>query len=180
MRTVILAKAIRLLIPLFLIFSIYILFRGHNHPGGGFIGGLIGSIGFIFHTMTYGAKSTRKVYLILPFYVLVSSDINSLKKSYRSIWGSLIYIFRLDPDKETISKRFFHLDPMYLIALGLSIAGLSGMVAVLNGMPFMSAYWSDFTLPILGKPGTPIMFDLGVYLLVIGVIIKITFIMSEE
>jgi multicomponent Na+:H+ antiporter subunit B len=38
----------------------------------------------------------------------------------------------------------------------------------------------DFYLPLLGRPGTPILFDVGVYLLVMGVVMKITFIMSEE
>lgn len=181
MKTIILSKTIRLLIPLFLIFSVYILFRGHNHPGGGFIGGLIGSIGFVFHTMVYGASTTRKIFLLIPFYIFIRKPENQSGASTRFSKGVLVYLFkRKERQGIQIGKKKIAIDPIYLIATGLLIAGTSGMLAVLNNLPYMTAYWASFELPIVGKPGTPILFDSGVYLLVIGIIIKITFTMSEE
>ena len=41
MRTLILRTAAPYLTSLMLLFSIFVLLRGHNEPGGGFIGGLI-------------------------------------------------------------------------------------------------------------------------------------------
>jgi multicomponent Na+:H+ antiporter subunit B len=134
MKTPIIQTVINLLMPLFFIFSLYLLFRGHNEPGGGFIGGLIGAIAFVFHAMVFDSK-------------------------------------------ETI--RIFNLNPVRLIAVGLSLAVISGLFAVVGGDPFMTALWADFYLPVIGRPGTPILFDIGVFILVIGVVLKITFSMSS-
>ncbi|CAB4557930.1 MAG: cation transporter [Actinobacteria bacterium] len=46
-RSVILTEADRWLFPVVLLVSVYITFRGHNAPGGGFIGGLIAGAAFI-------------------------------------------------------------------------------------------------------------------------------------
>lgn len=46
--------------------SVLVLLRGHNEPGGGFIGGLIGALGFIFHAIALGAEATRRVLRIDP------------------------------------------------------------------------------------------------------------------
>jgi multicomponent Na+:H+ antiporter subunit B len=62
MKTPILQTAINLLMPLFFIFSLYLLFRGHNEPGGGFIGGLIGAIAFVFHAMVFDSKETLRIF----------------------------------------------------------------------------------------------------------------------
>jgi multicomponent Na+:H+ antiporter subunit B len=134
MRTPILQTAINLLMPLFIIFSLYLLFRGHNEPGGGFIGGLIGSIGFVFHALVFDSRTTI---------------------------------------------RKFRLNPVRLIITGLLLAVSSGIMAIFMGDPFMTALWADFYLPIIGRPGTPILFDIGVYILVIGAVLKITFSMSS-
>lgn len=114
--------------------SLYLLFRGHNEPGGGFIGGLIAAIGFVFHALAYDSDTTLRV---------------------------------------------FKLNPTILIALGLLIALSSGLIAMFFGYPFMKALWADFYLPLIGRPGTPLMFDLGVYFVVIGIVLKITFTMSR-
>ncbi|MBF9043140.1 Na+/H+ antiporter subunit B [Rhodobacterales bacterium HKCCE4037] len=60
MNSIILNAATRLLVSLLLVFSVYMLLRGHNLPGGGFIGGLIGSTGFILYAIAMGPKACRK------------------------------------------------------------------------------------------------------------------------
>jgi multicomponent Na+:H+ antiporter subunit B len=135
MRSLISEAVVKMLIPLFMFFSFYMLFRGHNEPGGGFIGGLIGTIVFILHGMIYGAAATRK---LMPF------------------------------------------DPFRLIFVGLLLAAVSGTFSFLLGDPYLTSLWSGFYLPFFGKPGTPILFDIGVYLLVMGVVLKITFTMLED
>lgn len=134
MRTVIFETAIKLLLPLFLAFSLFLLFRGHNAPGGGFIGGLLAAIGLFLRAMVFGTKNTIATYKIRPIGI---------------------------------------------IAIGLSVALVSILIPLFSGLPLMTGLWSDFTLPLIGKLGTPLMFDIGVYIVVIGVVLNITFILSN-
>jgi multicomponent Na+:H+ antiporter subunit B len=60
MNSIILTAATRLLVSLLLVFSVYMLLRGHNLPGGGFIGGLIGATGFVLYAIALGADATRE------------------------------------------------------------------------------------------------------------------------
>ncbi|QXT39409.1 Na+/H+ antiporter subunit B [Gymnodinialimonas ceratoperidinii] len=66
MNSIILNAATRLLTALLLLFSIFMLFRGHNQPGGGFIGGLIGSTGFILYAIAQGSRATREALKFEP------------------------------------------------------------------------------------------------------------------
>ncbi|EMR01839.1 MnhB domain-containing protein [Cesiribacter andamanensis] len=180
MNTLILGTAIRLLVPVFQLFSLYILFRGHNHPGGGFIGGLIGSIGYIFYAMAFGPKSVVDMFF-MRLYVEDRADTRSrsqqlLQTIKKNTWQRKKTLEQLKKGE----KKGIHLEPMLLIATGLLLAAGSGLAGLLLQQPYMTALWTDVYLPILGKPGTPILFDLGVYLMVMGVVLKITFIMSEE
>ncbi|MEM7722620.1 MAG: Na+/H+ antiporter subunit B [Pseudomonadota bacterium] len=59
-NSIILTAATRLLVALLLVFSVFMLLRGHNLPGGGFIGGLIGSTGFVLYAIAQGCSATRK------------------------------------------------------------------------------------------------------------------------
>ena len=59
MNSIILNAATRLMVALLLVFSVYMLLRGHNLPGGGFIGGLIGATGFVLYAIAHGADATR-------------------------------------------------------------------------------------------------------------------------
>lgn len=57
MDSIILRTAARYLMPLFLLFSVIILLRGHNAPGGGFIGGLLAAGAFVFYAIAYDVTS---------------------------------------------------------------------------------------------------------------------------
>jgi multicomponent Na+:H+ antiporter subunit B len=135
MKTLILATLLRALTPLFISFALYMFFRGHDKPGGGFIAGLIASIPFMLHAMVFGYERTRQV---------------------------------------------FRVKPTILAALGLLMALLSGFFAVLKGEPYLTAAWVTQELPLVGKIGTPIFFDFGVLLVVFGVVLQITFLLTEE
>ncbi|MCI4647690.1 MnhB domain-containing protein [Phaeodactylibacter sp.] len=135
MKTLILATLLRALTPLFISFALYMFFRGHDKPGGGFIAGLIASIPFMLHAMVFGYERTRQV---------------------------------------------FRVKPLMLAALGLLMALLSGFFAVLKGEPYLTSAWVTQKLPLVGKIGTPIFFDFGVLLVVFGVVLQITFLLTEE
>ncbi|AHM60097.1 monovalent cation/H+ antiporter subunit B [Flammeovirgaceae bacterium 311] len=182
MKTSILGTAIRLLVPVFQLFSLYILFRGHNHPGGGFIGGLIGSIGYIFYAMVFGPKEVVHSFFNIRLFIEDKADHRSRRHAYlQTIKNNTWQRKPASTPKEPGKTWEVRLEPMHLIATGLLLAATSGLPGMLFAQgAYMSALWTDFYLPILGKPGTPILFDLGIYLLVMGVVLKITFIMSED
>lgn len=122
--------AVVFIAPLIYGLSLIVLLRGHNEPGGGFIGGLLAVIAAVLQ---------------------------------------LLY------DKE---KTFFRRPsiPAQLTAAGLGIAVISGLVAVWMNEPFMTGVWFGAVwLPIVGKLkiGTPFVFDIGVYLVVIGISVGI-------
>lgn len=135
MQSLILATTIRLLLPLLLLFSVFLLLRGHDEPGGGFVGGLVAAAAFALHTLAHGAAAGR---------------------------------------------RMLRVEPRLLIAIGLSTALGSGMVPLLLGQPFLTAFWSDLPAPVIGHAGSPLLFDTGVYLVVAGMALMIIFNLMEE
>lgn len=135
MKTVILHTTVKLLMPLFFLFSVFLLFRGHNLPGGGFIGGLLAAIALFLHSMVFGVEETLKRY---------------------------------------------HLHPRKIIAVGLLTSLVSVMISLFMGLTFFTGVWSSFQLPLIGNLGTPMFFDIGVYLVVVGVVLNITFVLTEN
>jgi len=71
MESLILRTATRLLVSLILVFSVYLLFRGHNAPGGGFAGALVAATGFALYIMAEGAGSVRKAIRIDPRRLII-------------------------------------------------------------------------------------------------------------
>lgn len=135
MNSVILATVSRLLSGLLLVFSVFLLLRGHNLPGGGFVGGLVAACAVILHALASGFSAAR-----------------------RMLW----------------------IDPRTLMALGLLVAICSGLVALGEGLPFLTGLWDKAPLPVVGKIGTPLVFDCGVYLVVLGVTCLIVFSLVED
>ena len=135
MRSTILQTASNYLLPILLLFSIFLLLRGHYYPGGGFVGGLVAAIAFVLHSLAYGTDSTMKI---------------------------------------------IRYKPLSLIPTGLIIATLSMFAPVLFGLPVMTGLWIDEPIPVIGMIGSALFFDLGVYLVVIGVVLTILFTISLE
>ncbi|MBE0570293.1 MAG: Na+/H+ antiporter subunit B [Ignavibacteriaceae bacterium] len=135
MFSVILSTASRYLLPLLLIFSFFLLLRGHNEPGGGFVGGLVAAAAYALYFIANGVYEAEKL----------------LKA-----------------------------EPIKIISLGLLIAILSTIPSIIIGQNFMTGVWLDINFPVIGKIGTPLFFDVGVYLLVLGITLKIIFSLAEE
>lgn len=70
------------------------------------------------------------------------------------------------------ARRALRFEPVHFIAAGLSVALFSGFVRLtLDGSPFFTGSWlPEVAVPLLGGVhlGTPFLFDIGVYLVVIG------------
>lgn len=136
MNSVILKTATRLLFPLLLVFSVFLFIRGHNEPGGGFIGGLVGASAFVLFAMAFGTRITRDL---------------------------------------------LRLDPRILVGWGLLFALISGIPGMFYGSAFLTGQWS---FPLLFGAelalGTPLIFDIGVYLVVVGFSLAVIFSLEEE
>lgn len=117
--------------PLLLLFALFLLLRGHNDPGGGFVGGLVVASAFALHAVAFGVAESRRALLV---------------------------------------------EPSTLLGAGLLVALSSGLPAVLLGQSFLTAQWTDVGMPL----GTPLVFDVGVFLVVIGVVLVMMFSLAEE
>lgn len=135
MTSLIFSTATRYMLPLLLLFSIFLLLRGHNEPGGGFVGGLVAAAAFALYAFAFNVENARQA---------------------------------------------LRVDPRVLIGVGLLIAVGSGTVSLFGSLPFMTGQWSEQPIPILGKLGTPVLFDVGVYLVVVGVTLTIIFALAES
>jgi multicomponent Na+:H+ antiporter subunit B len=135
MKSTILQTASSYLLPILLLFSFFLLLRGHYNPGGGFVGGLVASIAFVLHSFAHGTDSTMKI---------------------------------------------LRYKPLTLIPIGLIVSSLSMFLPVLFGLPVMTGLWLNEPIPVIGMIGTSLFFDIGVYLVVIGVVLTILFTISLE
>lgn len=120
MNSLIFSALARPLCALMLGVSLFILYRGHNEPGGGFIGGLVAAAGFALLALADGIHAAR---------------------------------------------RALRLHPMQLLGAGLACGLLSGLPGLLSHASFLTHWWfhaGGFHI------GTTLLFDIGVYLAVVG------------
>jgi multicomponent Na+:H+ antiporter subunit A len=121
----------RFLMPLLLMFALFLLWRGHNEPGGGFVGGLVASAAFSLYLLAYGVDGARRALIVRP---------------------------------------------RTLLGVGLLTALISGIPAAVMKQPFLTAQWMLEPIPV----GTPVLFDIGVFLVVTGVMLMMIFSLAEE
>ena len=74
------------------------------------------------------------------------------------------------------ARRALLVEPLTLLGAGLLIALVSGLPAALRGQPFLTAQWMLQPVVI----GTPLVFDVGVFLVVTGVVLMMVFTLAEE
>lgn len=135
MKLLMFKTATSFLLPLLLLFSIFILLRGHYLPGGGFVGGIIAAIAFVLHSFAFGLRNTRKL---------------------------------------------IRVNPKSLMPAGLSLAVFSAILPLFQGLPILTGLWLNEPLPVVGLIGSALLFDLGVYIVVLGVALTIIFSISES
>ncbi len=80
------------------------------------------------------------------------------------------------------ARRALPVDARVLIGAGLLVAVGSGSLALLAGRPLMTGLWGRVSVPGFGDldVGTPLLFDVGVYLAVVGVTLSIILPLAEE
>jgi multicomponent Na+:H+ antiporter subunit B len=80
------------------------------------------------------------------------------------------------------ARRVLRIEPRLLIAIGLILALGSGGIGLIGDTPFLTGTWLVLRVPAWGElhVGTPLLFDLGVYVLVVGATLTIIIAMAEE
>ena len=66
MDALVLRTATRYLLPLMLLFSVFVLLRGHNAPGGGFVGGLVAASAYALYAIAYNVQRARQIMPVSP------------------------------------------------------------------------------------------------------------------
>lgn len=69
-NTVILHTAALIILPMQLLLSIFLLLRGHDEPGGGFIGGLVAASAIVLYLFAHGVEATRRLMRVDPHDLL--------------------------------------------------------------------------------------------------------------
>ena len=131
------AVLVRMLLPVAVLVSVYLLLRGHNLPGGGFVGGLVMATSIILQYMVGG------VYWV-----------------------------------ESRSR----LNPQHWVGLGLAAAGIAAMSSWFALRPFLSALAWDVHVPLVGHLhlSSVLLFDLGVYMLVVGATVLVLVALAHQ
>ena len=132
MTSVILKTATRLVGALVLVLSVYLLWRGHHAPGGGFIAALVAATGFALVALSEGPGVVR---------------------------------------------RGLRIRPQYLIGAGLVLSMGAGLIGMMRQQPFLTGVWWPSTSVVAG---TPLFFDTGVFLVVLGAILTVLLALEES
>ena len=79
-----------LLVPLILLFGVYVVLNGHLSPGGGFSGGAIMGGGLILHSLAFGFEKTGKFFSQKTFKIVTTCALvfYALSKSYSFFMGA--------------------------------------------------------------------------------------------
>ncbi len=87
---IILQKCACVLVPLILVFGIYIVLNGHLSPGGGFSGGAVLGSGLIFYLNAFGFKKTEKFFTekVYRRLTLCALTFYCMAKSYSFFTGA--------------------------------------------------------------------------------------------
>lgn len=129
-RILVLDRSVRVVFHLVLLGSLYLLFAGHNQPGGGFVGGLVAG----------AAVATR-------------------------------YVAGGMGDVRTLTR----FAPWTILGTGLGVATTTALLPVAFGRDVLQASVLTWSGPLVDdvKVTSALAFDVGVYLLVIGLVLMI-------
>lgn len=129
-RSIVLEVIVRILFHTIIVVSIYLLFAGHNLPGGGFAGGLVAGMALVMRYVAGGR-------------------------------------YELGAAAPTDAGR--------LLGAGMTIAVATTLVPVLFGAAPLTSAFFEAEIPLIGHVEfvTSTLFDIGVYLVVIGLVLDV-------
>ncbi|MEM7682251.1 MAG: MnhB domain-containing protein [Planctomycetota bacterium] len=137
MSSLLLRTAVRMIFPLTVLFSLYVALKGHNEPGGGFIGGLIAAVALVMYRMAMGPAA---LHALLPYRTPT------------------------------------------IVSVGLAIATVSAVVPMAMGYAPLRS-WHGYGPSMFGEKvhlASAVVFDTGVFLVVVGISVGMITRLSEE
>ena len=136
-RSLLLEVVTRMIFHIIVVFSVYVLFVGHDEPGGGFAAGLIVGLALALRYIAGGAFELGEA----------------------APW-----------------------DPGILMGIGLFISSATAVYGVIAGGAALQSTILKASVPVLGdlKFVTSSIFDIGVYLIVIGLVLDVLRAMGAE
>lgn len=152
-QTTVIARTVtRTVVPLILVTAVALLLQGHNLPGGGFVGGVLTTTAFVLVYVIYGIDYLQR-------------DILDTTVEREDVLSGLTGVYS------------------YTFALGLALAAGSGIVAMAVGFPFLTqAVLFLEHVPLYGEVelASALVFDLGVYFVVVGALLTIVSVVGAE
>lgn len=130
-RSMIFDVVVRSEFHVLLMVSIYLLFAGHNQPGGGFVGGLVAAAACALRLATAGPAELRRSIRFRPMTLLGGGLVVATSSALLALWnGAQVLQTRyLQVDvpiigKVALSTAFFFDLGVYLVVLGTLLAAL--------------------------------------------------------
>lgn len=129
-RILILDRSVRVIFHAVLVGSLYLLFAGHNQPGGGFVGGLVAGAAVSLRYVAGGIDEVRSLSRLAPWTIL---------------------------------------------GTGLVLSASMALLPLVLGKDVLEAGATTWDLPLVGavKVTSSLPFDVGVYLLVVGLVLMV-------
>jgi multicomponent Na+:H+ antiporter subunit B len=124
LQSLILSTASRLLLPLLLLFSLFLLVRGHNEAGGGFVGGLVAAAAFALNTLAGGVEQGKRQLGIEPRLLVALGLAIALAAGSASLFAGLPFMTGLWSEREIPSVG----------AVGTPLLFDTGVYLVVTGM----------------------------------------------
>jgi multicomponent Na+:H+ antiporter subunit A len=136
-RLLVLDRSVRLTFHALQLGSLWLLFAGHNQPGGGFVAGLVAGSAVALRYLAGGTDEVQGLSRFAPWTIL---------------------------------------------GAGLLAAGLTATVPVLLGDAVLEAALLELHLPLIGAVTvtSPLVFDIGVYLVVVGLVLMVIEAFGDE
>jgi multicomponent Na+:H+ antiporter subunit B len=126
MKSLILQTASRYLMVLLVIFSVFVLLRGHNEPGGGFVGGLLIAGAFALYALAYEAKEARRLLRLDPRTIIGLGLVTAAGSGLAAVWHGQPFLTGLwlpypIPFLGKLGTVFFFDLGVYLVVLGTTL-----------------------------------------------------------
>ena len=133
MKSLILQTASRYLMLLLVFFSVFMLLRGHNEPGGGFVGGLLIAGAFALYALAYEAKAARRLLRLDPRSIIGAGLITAVGSGLAAVSGGQPFLTGQwlpypIPFLGKLGTVFFFDLGVYLVVLGTTLLVLLTLV----------------------------------------------------
>ena len=127
-NTLILHTAALAIMPLQLMFSVFLLLREHDEPGGGFIGGLVAASAFVLYAFAFGAESTRKLLRVSPRDILAAGLLFGLASTIPAFWTGQAMLTALWWEVPLPGEGYLKLSTVLIFDIGVYLAVLGTLM----------------------------------------------------